>query len=162
MGLSNKRLVIYPGMLALCLCILSMPGISCSSSKKVDKQGETTSEDQPSDPAPVYLPNTYRLPPGTALVRATEIKAVDGDQDEKSIRWIITIDEVLGYGSATPPLAVGNELEINATNYFKNVPSDPEQLANKKELMFLISHEQVMGPATSSNWSLVEIFEQQQ
>ncbi|MDR8389629.1 hypothetical protein NC796_00680 [Aliifodinibius sp. S!AR15-10] len=139
-----------------------MPGISCSSSKKVDKQEETTSEDQPSDPAPVDLPNTDRLAPGTALVRVAEIKAIDTERGDESIMWVLTINEVLGYGSATPPLAIGNELEINATNYFKNVPSDPRKQAQKKELVCLINHQQVMGPDASSNWSLVEIFEQQQ
>lgn len=56
---------------------------------------------------------TSSLPPGTANISATLISGLESD-DSSSL--LFRIDKVEGYGSSTPPLAIGSKILIKLSN----------------------------------------------
>lgn len=125
----------------------------CSSSGKSTEQDTNTSEENGRiSTESLDLTAPENLAPGTAQVRLTV------DSMEERI-WRSEIKEVLGYGSSTPPLGVGKQIEIDITTYFKNTDDDPSKLATREELICLIRHREMRQGATGSSWSLVKVFE---
>lgn len=97
------------------------------------------------------------LAPGTAKVR---IELTNAEPDTSNDVWQSVVKEVLGYGSATPPLSVGTEVSISVGSYFSNVDTDPEEVMDRDQIICIIRHEQTMGSSPSDGWSLVDIVDQ--
>ncbi|MFH5831661.1 hypothetical protein [Halalkalibaculum sp. DA384] len=101
------------------------------------------------------------LAPGTAQVRLKVEEVISGDEDQDI--WVSEIREILGYGSATPPLAAGTELNIHTATYFSNVDAAPGDFADRDELICIIRHQKAFegtGNSNSPSWSLVTVLEQ--
>lgn len=97
------------------------------------------------------------LAPGTAKIRIEIQRAEKGDE---SHTWQSAVKEVLGYGSATPPLSVGTEVSISVGSYFSNADTDPEEVMDRDQIICIIRHEQTMDSSPSDGWSLVDIVDQ--
>lgn len=94
------------------------------------------------------------LAPGRALIQATVLSESGGK------RLVVTIDEVLGYGSSTPMLAVGAELNINVDNTLQNDKISKGDLHKGKNITLLIASRSSMAVGSSDDsrqWSLIEL-----
>lgn len=93
------------------------------------------------------------IAPGRALIQATVLS-----QSGKYL--VVTIDEVLGYGSSTPMLAADAELKINLDNALQNDQISKEDIGEGKNITLLIASRSSMavgGSDDSRQWSLVEL-----
>lgn len=140
---------------ALGVILTGLLFVNCSSTKK--SSGSSDSDNSISS-GKVDLKAPENLAPGTAQVRLTVNKVVSENEDRAI--WIAEIKEILGYGSATPPLGVAEELSINVDSYFNNRDAEPQDLADRDELICVIRHEQMLEGSHPANWSLVKVFEQ--
>lgn len=97
--------------------------------------------------------DTLPPPPGpnTARVLATVTSV-----DSCSTNFIlgIKIQNVLGYGASTPPLAPNQLMQINADAFKQSTDSIVPQT---KLIMVLQYHETIKGLASATEWTLVEI-----
>lgn len=133
------------------MLLVSVSG--CSSSRNSTGQEKNSSgDDTKISTSGLDLKSPENLAPGTARVRLS-VQTMEG-----SI-WRSEIKEVLGYGSSTPPLGVGNQIEIDITTYVKTTDDDARELAKRDELICLIRHRELRQGATGSSWSLVNVFE---
>lgn len=107
----------------------------------------TTQEDT------VPKPVGQDLAPGTALINA---RIVDEDLKQMTIQ----VNEVLGYGSATPVIAADTELTIIVENYLKANPDRGNIIEAGAEIRALISYQRGMAigeSGESSRWSLNDL-----
>ncbi|MDZ7690174.1 MAG: hypothetical protein U5K69_03285 [Balneolaceae bacterium] len=81
-------------------------------------------------------------------------------QETEEMLWTSEVKEVLGYGSSTPPLGIGKQIDIDVTTYFKNTNENPREMAEREELICVIRHRELRQGSTASSWSLVKVFEQ--
>ena len=131
---------------------------SCSSSKETADQAKNTNGGtQRISVGDQNLNQADQLAPGHAQVRMSVERVETGSGNDPV--WIIEVKEVLGYGSSTPPIAVGKELTVNTATYFSNQDDDPNQLSRRSELTCTIQHNRTPGSANSSAWSLVNVIE---
>jgi hypothetical protein len=95
-----------------------------------------------------------KLAPGTALVKAT----VTGNDLDRKIT--VTAEEILGYGSATSPIAARQEMTISVGRYLKSNPADEQLLQKGKTVFMVISSQEGMSLGDSQggkSWSLVDV-----
>lgn len=98
------------------------------------------------------------LAPGTALVKAVVIS--DDIDSEANMHLAVKAEEILGYGSATSPIASQQELMISVGRYLKNNAGNKDLLQKGKTVFMVISSDQGMSLGDSQGgkkWSLVEI-----
>lgn len=98
------------------------------------------------------------LAPGTALVKAVIASA---DLDSKTNReLIVKTEEVLGYGSSTPPIAGKEELTITVERFLKNNPDRKVLMQKGDTITMVISSERGMNFGDSQDkksWTLVDL-----
>ena len=93
------------------------------------------------------------LAPGTALIKA---RVVDEDLKQMTVQ----VNEVLGYGAATPVIAADTELTIFVENYLKANPDRENIIEAGAEIRALISHQKgmVIGESgESGRWTLNDL-----
>lgn len=98
------------------------------------------------------------LPPGTALIRAT-ILTVEENEDE-IVEITVQVDEVMGYGSSTPPISTGTEFSFDVSHYLKYNPEFSDQIGLDSEIKVLISYQEGIKMDDSKEgqaWTFVEI-----
>lgn len=98
------------------------------------------------------------LAPGTALIRGM-IRSVgySGDLPD-TIR--VQVNEVRGYGPATPLLSVGADLTLAVSDYLKAHPETKDRIENQGEIRALVSFKQEMRRGESAekqHWTLIEV-----
>lgn len=149
-------------ILAILLAVsFSFGNLSCTTAKKSvtdEKEGiDTGAKDS------VHINNHNvmsrdTLAPGTALVLFLSFNV--SENNPQKVVWQTSVKEVLDYGSSTPPLIVGESLQVDATGYFMIHGKSPSYYAEKDSLICLISHKQT-GDFTNSTseatWELVDI-----
>ena len=119
-----------------------------------------TSPDRPTitaSPDTTPEPAGEGLAPGMALVRATIIE-VTKDQQRISL-LSIRVDEVMGYGSSTPPLPTGTELVFDKSYSLEQKPELRELLTDGASIKLKLGSQQGMAPAGGGDvepWALVE------
>lgn len=101
-------------------------------------------------------PVAENLSPGTALLKATilSVESVEGQPVTITIR----VDEVLGYGSATPPLPTGIELGLRVKGYLEANPKFRDHVEQEGQVQLVVASQQGMAVKKSENrqqWSLV-------
>lgn len=107
------------------------------------------------DTLPLPAPEQNRLAPGSAKIKANIVKL---DDSTGMPILVLTILETLGYGSATPPLASGREITVEADSYFKNYPDQQPKVAACDTFTVVIRHLPTLHKDDSSpDWSLVKI-----
>ncbi|MDZ7681904.1 MAG: hypothetical protein U5J63_09400 [Fodinibius sp.] len=119
-----------------------------------------TSPDRPTisaSPDTIPEPAGEGLAPGTALVQAT---ILDFTKEQQTITSLsIRVDEVLSYGSSTPPLPVDTELNFDMS-YSLDQESEVSQLLAKGESMKLkVGSQQGMAPAGGADvkpWNFIQ------
>lgn len=106
---------------------------------------------------PTPPPAGEKFAPGTAMIRTTilSVERVEDLPGSVSVR----VDEVLGYGSSTPPINKGTELSFDIHSYLKSNPKYESLIQEGSELKMLITSQQGMqmgGAENSKRWALVE------
>ena len=97
------------------------------------------------------------LAPSTALVRATVLGITKEQQTVTSLS--IRVDEVLSYGSSTPPLPVDTELSFDMSYSLDQKPEFGEALAKGASLQLKVGSQQGMAPAGGGDvkpWAFIE------
>jgi hypothetical protein len=91
------------------------------------------------------------------------VKAViaSADLDSKTNReLIVKTEEVLGYGSSTPPIAGKEELRITVERFLKNNPDRKVLMQKGDTITMVISSERGMNFGDSQDkksWTLVDL-----
>jgi hypothetical protein len=116
---SLKRKVMKKYILSIIFALFTFVGCSSEKDLQVDEMHDI-SKIQPPPPPP------GTLSPGSAIIIA---ELVSYEKHEKGAVCNIKVKEVLGYGPATKPIAVGEEMTINIS---EKVVHDYQE--NKKEL----------------------------
>lgn len=143
----------------LLVLFLTSTFISCSSSKKSTPDEQSAAVDSNSmalEDTLVTAPKS--LSPGTAQVVLKTMTFEESSTGDVHIKT--TIGKVMGYGPATPPIAPGQELEIDATTYFKNSEQQPDYYSARDSVICLIAHGQRMQMGNEGNggyWRLMNI-----
>mgnify|MGYP006993517681 CR=1 FL=1 len=122
----------------------------------ITAQKDTVDEDSVKEKDPAF-PVGEELAPGTALVKAVVISA-DFDSGTNSI--VVQTEEVLGYGSATSPIAVQQELTVSADRFLKNYPDRKKSLQEGNSIHIVISSQKGLSVGESQDtqkWSLVDL-----
>ena len=114
----------------------------------------TITAQKDTSPSPVE----EKLSPGTALIKAMilSVESAEGLPTDITVR----VDEVMGYGSATPPLPAGTELRLTVQGFLETNPSLEEQLRKDAEIQLVVASQEGLAVKKSDNqkrWSLVEI-----
>jgi hypothetical protein len=102
-----------------------------------------------------------RLAPGTALVKATVID--NATEDEQNARITIKAEEILGYGSSTPPIAAQEKLTIDVERILKNNPDTKHLMQKGSTITVVVSSQQGVSLGDSQGkqqWSLIELKKQ--
>lgn len=102
----------------------------------------------------VPQPAGEKLSPGTALLRATVLNS------DEATKLKVRVEEVLGYGSSTPPISGGTEFVFNISNYLEQNPKIKDLIDEQNEIKLLVSHQQRMKLDDSDkkqDWSFVGI-----
>lgn len=132
---------------------------SCSSSKKStpDEQSATADSNAVSiDDSLVTAEKS--LSPGTARVILETVTVEEYNAGD--VRIWATIGQVMGYGPATPPIAPGQKVAIDATTYFKNSKQQPSYYSNRDSVICLIAHGNRMQMGNEEDggyWRLMNI-----
>ncbi len=119
---------------------------------------EDTIEDDTAQEHTTPPPVGEDLAPGTALVKAVVIS--DDFGSEANMNVTVKAEEILGYGSATSPIAAQQELMISVGRYLKNNAGDKDLLQKGKTVFMVISSDQGMSLGESQSnkrWSLIEV-----
>lgn len=100
------------------------------------------------------------LAPGTALIRSTvlNIEVIDSEIGELTIR----VEEVLGYGSSTPPISVGTEFSFDVSHYLDQNPEFKDLIEEEGEIRVLVNYQEGIKMDEDDkrqSWSLVELKE---
>lgn len=106
----------------------------------------------------VRSPVGEELAPGTALIKATVVSDDFGNQTNRNLT--VKVEEILGYGSATPSIASQQELGVQVGRYLKNSPADKKFMQKGKMITIVISSEEGMNVGDSrgkKRWSLIEL-----
>ena len=133
----------------LMICSLSFFCVAClSSEKKLDK---TNNHSQKTINSPVSFP------PGTASVFVTILNL---KTTEKNKSYIARIDTVYGYGSSTPPLSIGSEIELTISSI--SFPNDMERVSKdfKSETghkLNLSFRGKKLGQERANKWQIIKI-----
>lgn len=107
------------------------------------------------DTIPIPPPSRSELAPGTAKIRAVVLRL---NQTSGMSILAMEITEALGYGAATPPLATGREIMVDAGSYFKLHPKQADTLKAGTELTAVIRHRPTLDMEDAPpGWSLVKI-----
>lgn len=156
----NRLLFKSPAILIIGIL---MAGIifSCTGSKKSassENEGNTAVIE---DSVRINNPHIVKqdlLAPGTALVLFLSFNLIENNPQK--VVWETSVKEVFGYGSSTPPIDVGESMQVNVTGYFMNHKTSPAEYAKRDSLICLISHKQGEGFSQNSSrttWELVDI-----
>ena len=103
-------------------------------------------------------PVEEKFSPGTALIKAMILSVENAEGLPAAIT--VRVDEVMGYGSATPPLPAGTELRLTVQGFLETNPSLEEQLRKDAEIQLVVASQEGLAVKESENqkrWSLVEI-----
>lgn len=128
---------------------VDIDSISAPERPTITAQKDTTD----SIPAPPGEP----LSPGTAQVKATILTVEGSAEQPRTIT--IRVDEVLGYGSSTPPLPTGTELDLQVKGYLESNPKFREQVQQDNQVELVVASQQGMaleGTENQQRWALVE------
>ena len=143
------------------LCIGVLVVLSFAACSSTEKAGEGDGDENSNGPSisneGLNQQSGPGLAPGTAKVHIEIRNAEQGDTTQS---WQSVIKEILGYGSATPPLSVGTELSIRIGSYFKNVSAEPADVMTQDQVICIIQHQQGVGSSQGGSWSLVDIVDQ--
>lgn len=127
----------------------------CSTSKN-ESDNETPMKSVASDTTDSLPPPPGPgLAPGTAKIRGTFIESTD------STRLDIKVEEVLGYGSATPPIAVGDTLTVRISAKAKHTLDYIRELTS---FITIISHQQAPDLGRNNqraSWSMQNLSKEQ-
>jgi hypothetical protein len=97
------------------------------------------------------------LAPGTALLRAS---ILDYTKEQQTITSLsIRVDEVLSYGSSTPPLPVDTELILDMNYSLDQHPAVSQLLAEGEPITLRVRSQQGMAPAGGKDvtpWAFIE------
>jgi len=117
-------------------------------------------EDTVKDDRPGYA-QEEQFSPGTAKVLGTvqNIEKLDNNR----IMLTFRADNVLGYGSATPPIGSRASLNINATSYF-NAQSIPLDSYSKGDELYVLISSTIQpslgnGDSDKRTWTLEKIYQ---
>lgn len=143
----------------LILGIMVLGIFSCTSSKKSasNENNDTVVIDSVTINNP-HLIKQDSLAPGTAMVLFLKINLAENNPQK--VVWETSVKEVLAYGASTPPIGIGESMQVDATGYFMNHDTSPAFYAESDSLICLISHRQrVDSPQNSSplTWELIDI-----
>lgn len=119
---------------------------------------EDTIEEDSAKEQPAPSPAGEELAPGTALVKTMIIS--DNFDGEANMSITVKAEEILGYGSATSPIAAQQELTISVGRYLKNNPDSKKLMQKGNIITIAISSERGMSLGESQDskrWSLVEV-----
>ena len=110
------------------------------------------------DTMPTPPPVNQEFAPGRALIEATilSVETTDGQPSQISVR----VDEVLGYGHSTPPIAPETEFTFDIRQYLGNNPQYSSMIQQQAVITMLIASQRGMRPNTSGQaqpWGLVEL-----
>lgn len=129
--------------------------------------GSTSAADRPANPARIDTQDTVSespkpvkedFAPGTASIRATiqSVELADGLPS----KILVTINEVMGYGPATPPLVAGTELSLQCVRLLKNKPDKKKVLQEGAVIQAVITSQQKMMLGESNSrrgWEIIEL-----
>lgn len=104
------------------------------------------------------LPVEEKLSPGTALIKAAILSVESAEGLPAAIT--VRVNQVMGYGSATPPLPAGTELSLTVQGFLESNPSLEEQLRKEEVVQLVVASQEGLAVKKSENqkrWSLVEI-----
>ena len=104
------------------------------------------------------MPVEEKLSPGTALIEAVILSVDSAEGLPTAIT--VRVDQVMGYGSTTPPLPAGSELSFAVQGFLETTPSLEEQLRKDAEVQLVVASQEGLAVKKSENqkrWSLVEI-----
>lgn len=96
--------------------------------------------------------------PGTALLRTTILSTEEVENEIGKVR--VRVDEVLGYGSSTPPIAGGTEFIFDVSYYLEQNPEFKDQIKEESEINVLVSYQEGIRMNESDkkqSWTLVEL-----
>jgi len=96
-------------------------------------------------------PPAENLAPGTAMVQM-KIVSVTSDNGKPS-QIVGRVQEVLGYGSSTSPIAVGSEIPLNISGFLEMNPDRKSAFSPDSTVTFLLSETTGMQQVNSSNTS---------
>ena len=136
----------------------------CSGSKKehmeephASQASDTSETGSLSSPVPAPPPP---IAPGTAQVTAILLSA---EEAENSHRCTLRINQVLGYGSSTPPLPSGSEIEViipvHVITSMEPATSIEALMAPERPLKLVLKHigmAQMLG-SNSPDWRVASI-----
>lgn len=98
------------------------------------------------------------LAPGSAMIDATIIsfESNNGGQHRLNVR----VNEVLGYGSSTPMLAVDTDLMLNSESFFKANPNLVDTIKESTKIKAVISYQKSMtmgDEGAKGRWKLQDV-----
>lgn len=97
------------------------------------------------------------LPPGTALIRTT-LLSVEETEGEEEIT--VQVEEVLGYGSSTPPITTDTQFTFAISHYLEQNADLKDHLSVDEQIEILVSYQEGIQTADSDKkqrWSFVEL-----
>lgn len=149
--------------IGILLFLLGSIAIGCTSSKKSSSEEGENAKLEQSDS--LFSNNQDMKPenlaPGTAHLVLKELDISEQDNGEVGMQALVV--RIMGYGPATPPLSPGNTITIDASEYFRNVVTKPNSLADLDSLNCLVAS-QGNGPSPNSGnsrssfWKLMNIY----
>jgi hypothetical protein len=131
-----KIIILFPGVAIL---VAVMVSFSCSSSEEKIKQNDVMTDS---------LKYKMSIPPGMADVRAEILKCSEENEDFKCR---ILIKEILAYGSSTPMLSPGVEIE----SYVSKSLLEKESKKIKEGEIYLMRISQKRAPSDKEYWELI-------
>ena len=121
---------------------------------------EVQREDTLKDDRPEYA-QEEQFSPGTAKVLGT-VQNIEKLENNK-IMLTFRADNVLGYGSATPPIGSRASLSINATSYFnaQSIPLDSYSKGDELYVLISSSIQPSLGDSDTGKktWTLEKIYQ---
>lgn len=145
-------------LLGLVILPLVLVAAGCSSSKNGTENEEKPGDGQGISAESLDLTPPENLAPGSAQVHIS-IHSTETSAQDRTV-WTVEIEEVLGYGSSTPPLGIGTKMKVDATSYLVNSGTQAGEMAAGDQLICLISHSEAPQGSQAPAWSLVNVFEQ--
>lgn len=137
-------------MYKIFLFVLAFGVVACSPSKKSSSQSGN--------------PNTAQragesLAPGTAKIQFSVADQTSTEANQTI--WDVTVHEVMGYGSATPPIGSGITMQVDATLFLKYAKNESAYYTDKERIVGIVEArgEQVGGSEGSPQWSLSRILD---
>lgn len=98
------------------------------------------------------------LAPGTALIRTTILSVAEEEGEVQEIT--VQVEEVLGYGSSTPPITTDTQFSFAVSHYLEKNSDLKDHITVDGQIEILVSHQEGIQTADSDKkqrWSFVEL-----